>query len=113
MEGILAIDPAGPIFEDNSRATRLHREDAKAVQVFHTNSRGLFALGYDPPCGDVDFYFNGAEDQPGCRGDGGCAHVYGAGFLIWLNLRNNASNPGGYRQGTQDRIQQRSRIYES
>ena len=81
----------------DASATRLDRNDAKAVQVFHTKSRGLFTLSYDPPCGDVDLYFNGAEDQPGCKGDRWCAHVYGAGFLIWPNLRNNAPNPGGYR----------------
>ena len=97
MEGILAIDPAGPIFENNKRPTKLGREDAKAVQVLHTNSKGWDALGYDARCGSVDFYFNGAEDQPGCDGDGGCAHVYGATFLIVLNLRNNATIGTGYR----------------
>ena len=99
MEGIIAIDPAGPIFEDNSETTRLGKNDAKAVQVFHTNSNGLFpaVLGYDPPCGSVDFYFNGALDQPGCYGDGSCAHAYGFYFLVALNLRNNASSGAGYR----------------
>ena len=101
MEGILAIDPAGPMFETNSEATRLTGNDAKAVQVFHTNSNGLFpaVLGYDPPCGSVDFYFNGALNQPGCDGDGQCAHAYGFYFLLSLNLRNNASSATGYRYG--------------
>ena len=97
MEGILAIDPAGPMFETNSEATRLNENDAKAVQVFHTNSKGWFALGYDALCGSVDFYFNGAKDQPGCDGDGGCAHVYGFVFLLVLNIRNNATTGVGYR----------------
>ena len=38
MEGILAIDPAGPIFEDNNAINRLDRNDAKAVQVLHTDT---------------------------------------------------------------------------
>ena len=97
MEGIIAVDPAGPLFDDNSATTRLGKNDAKAVQVFHTNSRGLFALGFDPQCGDVDFYFNGAMNQPGCDGDGGCAHIYGWIFLVELNLRNNVTNLGGYQ----------------
>ena len=97
MEGIIAIDPVGPIFESNSEDTRLDKSDAKAVQVFHTNSKGWGRLGYDPLCGSVDFYFNGAMDQPGCGGDGSCAHVYGFGFLLVLNNRNNATTGVGYR----------------
>ena len=40
MEGILAIDPAGPIFEDNNEL-KLGRNDAKAVQVLHTDTDKL------------------------------------------------------------------------
>ena len=103
MEGILAIDPAGPIFEDNSETTRLGKNDAKAVQVFHTNSNGLFpfALGYDPLCGSVDFYFNGAMDQPESQWG---AHGYGLGFLIALNNRNNGTTGVGYRYGKKNYI---------
>ena len=36
MEGILAVDPAGPIFEDNDEA-KLDKNDARAVQVLHTD----------------------------------------------------------------------------
>ena len=37
MEGIIAMDPAGPVFEDNA-INRLGRNDAKAVQVLHTDT---------------------------------------------------------------------------
>ena len=42
MEGILAMDPAGPIFEDNNEL-KLGNNDAKAVQILHTDSD---TLGY-------------------------------------------------------------------
>ena len=38
MEGIIAMDPAGPVFEDNNAINRLDRNDAKAVQVLHTDT---------------------------------------------------------------------------
>ena len=40
MEGILAMDPAGPIFEDNNEL-KLSNNDAKAVQVLHTDTDKL------------------------------------------------------------------------
>ena len=92
MDGILALDPPGPIFEANSEITRLGPNDAKAVQVFHTDAGGA---GYYPPCGTVDFYFNGGRKQPGCSDlddiiSGnviGCSHFYGRNFLTALNQR--------------------------
>ena len=42
MEGIIAIDPAGPIFEDNN-VHLLGRNNAKVVQVLHTDTG---TLGY-------------------------------------------------------------------
>ena len=44
MEGILAIDPAGPVFEGNSAISRLDRNDAKAIQVLHTD---IDTFGYE------------------------------------------------------------------
>lgn len=99
MEGILAIDPAGPIFEGN-KVNKLGKNDAKAVQVFHTNSNGIFpfALGYEGNVGSVDFYFNGAKHQPGCGDlDTSCHHAFGHHFLLDLNNRNAASSGSGYR----------------
>ena len=106
MEGILALDPAGPIYETNSETTRLGKNDAKAVQVFHTNSNGMFPfngfLGYDPLCGTVDFYFNGAKYQPARTSQltGYEAHRYAYEFLLALNNRNRGDSGGGYRNGT-------------
>ena len=100
MEGILAIDPAGPIFQTN-KANKLGKNDAKAVQAIHTNSRGPFplALGYHGNLGDVDFYFNGAKHQPGCgKLDISCHHGFGNTFLTDLNTRNAAGSGSGYRK---------------
>ena len=99
MEGILAIDPAGPIFEGN-KVNKLGKNDAKAVQALHTNSNGPFpfALGYEGNVGSVDFYFNGAKHQPGCGDlDIGCHHGFGYRFLTDLNIRNAAGIGSGYR----------------
>lgn len=105
MDGILALDPAGPVFESNNEL-KLGKNDAKVVQVFHTNSVDdlPFAMGYDPLCGSVDFYFNGAKHQPGCNNVikdilPFCHHVYGVHFLIALNRKNEAGSGLGYRNG--------------
>ena len=103
MDGIIALDPAGPIYESN-RELKLSKNDARAVQVFHTNSVGdlPFALGYDPLCGSVDFYFNGAKHQPGCDDpikdvQPFCHHGYALHFLMALNRKNKAGSGIGYR----------------
>ena len=90
MEGILALDPAGPIFDVNSEQNKLGKNDAKAVQVLHTASSGGFpiALGFNANCGSVDFYFNGAKHQPGCKKDTNCDHAYANNFIIALNKRS-------------------------
>ena len=38
MEGIIAMDPAGPVYETNLETNRLDKNDAKAVQVLHTDT---------------------------------------------------------------------------
>ena len=107
MDGILALDPAGPVFESNNEL-KLAKTDAKAVQVFHTNSVGdlPFAYGYDPLCGSVDFYFNGAKHQPGCKdilpSREWCHHDYSHQFLIALNKKNVAGSGFGYRDSSDD-----------
>lgn len=69
---IYGIDPAGPLFFENS-TDRITHEDAKYVEVIHTNGQ---KLGHDRPLGHVDFYPNGGRSQPGCKWDltGNCAH---------------------------------------
>ena len=100
MEGILALDPAGPIFSSNSEnsihaplGNKLWKTDAKAVQALHTNVKGSFHLGYDGDLGSVDFYLNDATTQPGCY-DMYCSHSYGQQLLISLNA---AYSEIGYR----------------
>ena len=100
MEGILALDPAGPIFSSNSEnsvhaplGNKLWRRDARAVQALHTNVKGGLHLGYDGDLGSVDFYLNDATTQPGCY-DIYCSHSYGLQLLISLN---EAYSESGYR----------------
>ena len=96
MEGILALDPAGPIFGSNSEATwrnKLWKKDAKAVQVLHSNAKGDYHLGYDGDLGSVNFHLNDAATQPGCY-DINCSHIYPQQFLISLN---EAYSEAGYR----------------
>ena len=100
MEGIVAIDPAGPIFLDNNEL-KLHYSDAKAVQALHTNSKGPFplAFGYQPTLGNVDFYLNGAKKQPGCSQPDleACSHGFGYLLLTWLNEQNVAGSGTTYQ----------------
>ena len=61
---LIAIDPAGPIWDRHPVEYRLHRTDADIVHVLHT-SDGF--VGLEDPIGDVDFYPNGLNNQPvGC-----------------------------------------------
>ena len=100
MEGIVAIDPAGPVFLDNNEL-KLDSGDAKAVQALHTNSKGPFplAFGYQPTLGDVDFYLNGAKKQPGCSQPDleACSHGFGYLLLTWLNEQNVAGSGTTYQ----------------
>lgn len=45
---------------------RLRRGDAKYVEVIHTDTLGVLANGIGDPIGDVNFYANGGNNQPGC-----------------------------------------------
>ncbi|KAG5879924.1 hypothetical protein JTB14_014396, partial [Gonioctena quinquepunctata] len=64
LSRIIALDPAGPLFEDRPEYIRLNRFDAKVVQVVHTD---INALGFEYSCGTIDFYANGGHSQPGCK----------------------------------------------
>ena len=81
LEGILAIDPAGPIFQDNSEEQRLNKYDAKFVQALHIDA-GEF--GIDQRVADEDIYVNSGKNQPYCPGffaEAGCSHV---AFSLWF-----------------------------
>lgn len=60
---IVGLDPAGPAFFNRPEEERLNKNDAKIVHVIHTDGG---KLGFEDPCGTIDFFPNGGTDQPGC-----------------------------------------------
>lgn len=62
---ITGLDPAGPAFEGSPAEVRLDPTDALLVDVIHTDGE-LLGLGTTEAMGDVDFYPNRGEGQPGC-----------------------------------------------
>ena len=73
LEGIIGIDPAGPIFESNSIHGRLTENDAKVVQAIHTTP-GM--MGITKSIGHIDIYINEGPYQPACLvEDIICSHV--------------------------------------
>ena len=70
---VVAMDPALPNFITATAGQRVSREDAKYVQVIHTNA-GF--LGFLSSLGHADFYPNGGSKQVGCVIDlgGSCSH---------------------------------------
>lgn len=65
---ITALDPAEPLFTDTDPIVRLDRNDAKFVDVVHTDTLPLTrgGLGMPDAIGHVDFYPNGGHTNPGC-----------------------------------------------
>lgn len=57
------MDPAGPFFENTPANKRLSRDDARFVDVIHTNDQGI---GNSDVIGHADFYPNGGYHQGGC-----------------------------------------------
>ncbi|XP_032290693.1 pancreatic lipase-related protein 3 isoform X2 [Drosophila virilis] len=57
---ITALDPSG---DSDKLEHRLSAEDARLVEVMHTNGNGLGTMAQ---LGDVDYYPNGGQQQPGC-----------------------------------------------
>ena len=89
LDVIIAMDPAGPILETNSEHKRLSKDDAKVVQVFHTDKT---FLGMKQPAGDIDIYVNGGFWQYGCLelpSDAICSH---SAFNLLQQLWNQRSN---------------------
>ncbi|XP_064624490.1 pancreatic lipase-related protein 2-like [Lineus longissimus] len=73
LKRITGLDPAGPYFEGTDIAVRLDPSDAQFVDVIHTDADSLLGavtgnggMGMNQPCGHVDFYPNGGQEQPGC-----------------------------------------------
>ncbi|XP_077529870.1 pancreatic lipase-related protein 2-like isoform X3 [Haemaphysalis longicornis] len=72
---ITALDPAGPLF--NNTDVSVSSEDAAFVDVIHTSGgypNQPWQLGLFRPVGHVDFYPNGAKNQPGCLGSTSTSH---------------------------------------
>ncbi|XP_065218406.1 inactive pancreatic lipase-related protein 1-like [Planococcus citri] len=66
---LTAFDPAQPGFEGSPMDVRLTKNDAKFVDVIHTNIRPVIPLlgfGLILPTGHIDYYMNGGALQPGC-----------------------------------------------
>ena len=64
----VGMDPAGPLYDKMDVHVRLDPSDALFVDVIHSNAKPLVDMGaglYEP-CGHVDFYPNGGQEQPGC-----------------------------------------------
>jgi hypothetical protein len=98
LKRIIALDPAGPIFDDplqNARLT-LNAGDAYYVEVVKTNTE---TLGYTRPLGHLDFYINGGYRQPWCPlpsfpkffdrwyNKARCSHVHA--YALFMKYFNN------------------------
>jgi len=66
---ITGLDPAGPLYEATDAELRLDPTDADFVDVIHSNADRFLVggLGSYERQGEVDFYPNGGQWQPGCR----------------------------------------------
>lgn len=64
---ITGLDPARPLIErKKSHQFRLSRDDAKVIQVLHTNAG---YLGQEDNTGSLNYCVNGGRVQPYCRGN--------------------------------------------
>jgi len=68
---ISGLDPAGLYFSYMPHFVRLDESDAIFVDNYHTdgniNSNLAFGYGTMQPMGNLDFYANGGQTQPGCE----------------------------------------------
>lgn len=84
---VTGMDPAGPCFFNSPSDQTLNSTDATFVDVIHTDA-GF--LGIIKPLGQVDYFPNGGEDQPGIVfGDGDHARV-------WRLVAESVLNPGNF-----------------
>ncbi|XP_050089766.1 pancreatic lipase-related protein 2-like [Anopheles aquasalis] len=70
LAGVIALDPAGPLFLLGKPQERVDSTDAQYVEVIHTNTG---RLGHADALGQADFYPNGGHEQPGCV-ESQCSH---------------------------------------
>lgn len=94
LDGIIGLDPAGPIFKDNHVDGRLSKEDARFVQVLHIDAG---ELGIDDAIGHQDIFINGGKNQPGCYGivsEVLCSHVpFALNFLLKMFQQISINDP--------------------
>ncbi|XP_064487806.1 pancreatic triacylglycerol lipase-like [Ornithodoros turicata] len=68
---ISGLDPAGPFFHHMHPEVRLDPKDALFVDVIHSDASHPFMMiagfGMDEMVGDLDFYPNNGNRQPGCQ----------------------------------------------
>lgn len=85
---LTALDPALPLFQEDSKSHRINKTDGPYLEVLHT-SGGI--LGFMDPLGHADFYVNGGTKQPGCGLDPVrvCAHM--RAYALYAEM---VRNPG-------------------
>ncbi|XP_077536516.1 phospholipase A1-like [Haemaphysalis longicornis] len=83
---IIGLDPAGALFQGTT--VSLSRNDAKYVDIIHTNGGDIYAfkLGLWNAMGHVDFYPNGGKIQPNCS-------IYPKIEFKATNKTNSSSDP--------------------
>lgn len=64
---VTGLDPSGSAMENFPPEVRLDPTDATVVDVYHTDCSNIFGIGTLQPMGTIDFYVNGALEQPGCN----------------------------------------------
>ena len=75
---ITGLDPAGPLFINESNEKRLYKTDALFVDIIHTSK----TFGFFDPIGHVDFYPNGGINQNCLICSHGVSHDY---FIASIN----------------------------
>jgi hypothetical protein len=63
---VTGMDPAGPLFEGSDKTVGINQSSGQFVDILHTDSRGIGALGVLRDVGHIDFYPSGGSGQPGC-----------------------------------------------
>ncbi|CAK1540634.1 unnamed protein product [Leptosia nina] len=88
---ITGLDPSGKSWGPNT--PRISKEDAKYVEIIHTDTFGIFPNGIGDPIGHADFYPNGGASQPGCFLYRPCCHKRSwelfAASLAYTHLQGN------------------------
>ncbi|XP_065173776.1 pancreatic triacylglycerol lipase-like isoform X2 [Atheta coriaria] len=67
IQRITGLDPTGPMFEKMPKEVRLDFNDAKYVEILHTDNFNHRSQGGRISHGHADFIINNAEHQPGCN----------------------------------------------